>query len=126
MVEDSVRSDDGRYDSSDAKKKSVTFENKSACLVQHSPIECLREIDTNLRVLGRTTNGDIRVCSSFQTPQTVADDEDSRTESTERVVYEAGPGHCWNQRLWSMEAFMLPQNESSHLKSRFRKGTSPR
>jgi hypothetical protein len=62
-----------------------------ASVVQHSPIERLREVDTNLGVLGRPANSNVRVGGSFQTSQTVSDDEDGCAESTERVIDQTRP-----------------------------------
>jgi hypothetical protein len=60
-------------------------------VVQYSPIERLREVDTNLRVLRRTANGDVRIRSCFQGPKAVTNDENSRTETAERSIEDAWP-----------------------------------
>ena len=55
---------------------------------EHSPdaIERLRQIDTNLRVLWRTADGDVRVRSRLETTQTVSNDEDCSAETSEAAV----------------------------------------
>jgi hypothetical protein len=68
MIEDGIRSNDRRYDSTDTKNEvSEKLKKRTmVSIVQHSPIERLREVDTDLRVLRRTANSDIRVRSSLQ------------------------------------------------------------
>ena len=56
-----------------------------------SPIERLREIDPDLRVLRRSTNRNIRVRRRLQTSQAIANNKDSSAESAERAIQDTGP-----------------------------------
>lgn len=56
-----------------------------------NPVEGLREIDPQLRIPRRTADGDVRVGSRFERPQSVADDENGSAEAAERSMQNAGP-----------------------------------
>ncbi|KAI3478877.1 hypothetical protein L1887_59112 [Cichorium endivia] len=54
-------------------------------------VESLREVDTNLRVLWRTADGDVWVRSGFEATKAITDDENGRTEASERAVEDTWP-----------------------------------
>lgn len=65
------------------------------------PVERLRDIDPDLAVLGRTADGQIRVCRRLERAQAVARDEDGDAEAAKGAVHERGPG---NQRADAVQA----------------------
>lgn len=54
-------------------------------------VESLREVDTNLRVLWRTADGDVWVRSGFEATKAITDDENGRAEASERAVEDTWP-----------------------------------
>lgn len=122
VIEDGVRSDDWCYDRANTKQRQSIPMATVTFFIQHSPIERLREVDTDFRVLRRTTNGNVRVCSSFQTPQAITNDEDGGAETTKRAVQDARPCH---QRSLGLLAMLVGIRYTESL-TRFRRGTSPR
>jgi hypothetical protein len=51
----------------------------------HSPIESLRKVDTDLRVLRRPTNRNVRIRRRLQTTQSISDNENGSAEASERA-----------------------------------------
>ena len=62
-------------------------------IIPNSPIESLREIDPNLRILRRSANRDIRVRRSLQTAQAIANNENGGAEASERAIQDTRPRH---------------------------------
>ncbi len=56
-----------------------------------NPIEGLGDVDTKLRVSRWAANCDVRICSSFEGAQAVANDEDGSAESTEGFMEDTWP-----------------------------------
>lgn len=67
MIENDERSNDGGNDCSNA-------------------VERLREVNPDFAVFRRPANSDIRVCSSLETTQSIANDEDSGAKAAEGAV----------------------------------------
>lgn len=99
MVEDSVRSNDRRYNRSDSAittsqlKLFQTTPIITPTTSIHSPIKSLREIDSYLTILWRPTNRNIRIRRRLQTPQPIPNNKNRRTEPPKRPVQNTRPGH---------------------------------
>jgi hypothetical protein len=60
---------------------------------QDSPIKSLRKINPNLRILRRPTNRNIRISRRLQTPQSIPNNENRRTETPKTPIQNARPGY---------------------------------